>query len=163
MQHSKAIALLLTASMLTACTEPNGAPGRGIENGGALSKEDVGVGVGVVSGGLIGSAFGSGAGQVAAVIGGALLGGILGDAVGKSLDNADRAAYDRASQHAMDTGTTEHWSNGDNHGTVIPKHEYTNDAGQLCRQYTQTIYIGSEKHTGHGTACKQPDGTWQIQ
>jgi len=164
MQRSKYIAVLLAASMLVSCTEPDGSPGRGIENGGALSKKDVGTAVGVVGGGLIGSAFGAGAGQVAAVIGGGLLGGILGNSVGQSMDNADRAAYDRASQRAMETGQTRGWRNNDtgNYGIVKPYKNYTNYEGQYCRKYKQRIYIDGEKHTGHGTACREDDGTWKI-
>jgi len=111
MRHSKLIAVLLTASMLTACTEPDGSPGRGVENGGALSNQDVGVAVGAVGGGVAGAFIGAGWVQVAAIAGGALLGGALGGVIGHSMDKADRIAYDRASQHAMETGETETWKN----------------------------------------------------
>jgi len=165
MQPSKFVAALLTASMLTACTEPNGAPGRGIENGGALSKTDVGVAVGAVAGGIGGAFIGNGAGQVAAVIGGVLLGGVLGGVIGQSLDNHDRAAYDRASQHAMETGQSQSWNNEEtgHHGTIHPHHRYMNDEGRYCREYTQTIYIDGKSHEGRGTACRQDDGTWRIK
>jgi len=160
--HSKWIAIMVTATMLTACTEPNGAPGRGIENGGALSKTDVGTAVGAIGGGVIGSTIGGGAGKVAAVIGGTLLGGILGNAVGRSLDNADMASYEQASQNAMETGHTRKWRNGDNSGTIVPHKRYTDDEGRYCREYSQTIYVGNERHTGYGTACRRDDGTWRI-
>ena len=162
MHNTKTMAIILTATMLTACTEPNGAPGRGVENGGALSGTDVGTAVGAVGGGVIGYQFGGGAGKALATLGGALLGGILGNAVGKSMDNAALASYDQASQRAMETGHRETWSNGVNHGTVYPHKRYTNDEGQYCRQYNQTIYVDNEKHTGHGTACREEDGTWRI-
>jgi len=162
MRYSKYIAVVLTASMLTACTEPNGAPGRGIENGGTLSKTDVGTAVGAIGGGVLGSTIGGGAGRVAAVIGGTLLGGILGNSIGQSMDRADMASYDQASQSAMETGHARSWRNGDNRGTFVPHHRYTNDEGQYCRAYTQTIYINGEKHIGHGTACREEDGVWRI-
>jgi surface antigen len=81
------------------------------------------------------------------------------------MDNADRAAYDRASQRAMESGRAQSWKNTDsgNHGTITPKPSYTNSEGQPCRKYTQTIYINGEKHRGYGTACRQADGTWHIQ
>ena len=148
--------------MLTACTEPNGAPGRGIENGGALSNTDVGTAVGAVGGGVLGSTIGGGAGRVVAVIGGALLGGFLGNAVGRSMDRADMETYDRASQNAMETGETRTWRHGNNHGVITPSHRYTNSEGQYCRKYHQTIYIGSERHVGYVTACRKPDRTWRI-
>ena len=162
MKNSKPVAIMLSAIMLVSCTEPNGAPGRGFEHGGALNKEDVGTAVGVVGGGIIGSTIGGGAGRTIAIIGGGLLGGILGNSVGKSLDRADMASYEQASQNAMETGHTRTWKNGDNHGKIVPYKRYTNDEGQYCREYTQTIYVGDERHQGHGTACRESDGTWRI-
>lgn len=32
-----------------------------------------------------------------------------------------------------------------------------------CREFTQTISIGGQLQKGIGTACLQPDGSWQIQ
>ncbi len=112
--------------------------------------------------GVIGSTIGGGAGAVAATIGGALLGGILGNSIGKSMDRSDMANYDQASQSAMETGHTRTWHNGDNHGTVVPHKRYTDDEGRHCREYTQTIVVAGETHQGHGTACREEDGTWRI-
>lgn len=168
MKHSPklsvALSALLTASMLTACTEPDGRPGRGIENGGALSKANVGVAAGVVTGGLIGSAIGGGTGQVAAIIGGGLLGGILGNEIGSSLDRADRVAYDRASHRAMETGKARRWSNAHtgNRGTITPHKRYRDDEGRYCREYTQIVTVDGKHHSGNGTACRMKDGTWKI-
>jgi len=160
----KIIAILLTASILASCNQ-GGAPGPGLMHGGStLNKEDVGTGIGAIGGGILGSTIGSGAGKTAAVIGGILLGGILGNVVGQSLDNADRAAYDRASQQAMEQGKRQSWKNTDNghHGTITPTKRYTNDEGQSCRDYTQSIYVDGKRHTGHGTACREADGSWHI-
>lgn len=164
MQNSKLIAALLAASILTACTEPNGEPGRGIENGGALSKRDVGIAAGVVSGVAVGSLIGGGAGQVVAMVGGGLLGGMLGNSIGASMDNADRAAYDRASQQAMESGQTRTWNNSDSghSGSITPRKRYKNAEGQYCRQYTQRIVIDGKNKQGRGTACRADDGTWNI-
>lgn len=38
-------------------------------------------------------------------------------------------------------------------------HAYDNQP--YCREYTETIKIGNELHEGYGTACMQPDGSWQ--
>lgn len=160
----KLLVVVLSASMLTACAEPDGSPGRGVMHGGSLSKSDVGTVAGAIGGGVIGSTIGSGTGQVAATIGGALLGGMLGNSIGSSMDNADRANYDEASQYAMESGRTRSWRNdySGNYGTIRPTRRYTNDAGFYCREYNQTIYVDGQRHTGHGTACRQEDGTWQI-
>jgi surface antigen len=164
MPHSKLLSLAVIASMLAACTEADGSPGRGVMHGGALSKSDIGTAAGVIGGGVIGSTIGSGAGQVAATIGGALLGGILGDAIGSNMDDNDRDTYDRASQNAMETGRSKSWKNSrsGNYGTIHPRKRYRNDEGQYCREYTQTITVDGQKHSGHGTACREEDGTWRI-
>lgn len=165
MKNSKlVVALLISTSLLTACTEPNGTPGRGIENGGALSKANVGTAAGVVGGVAVGSMIGGGAGRVVAMVGGGLLGGMLGNMVGASMDNADRAAYDRASQEAMESGRSRTWNNADNghHGSIRPNKRYENEYGQYCREYTQKIVIDGKSQQGHGTACRQDDGTWEL-
>jgi surface antigen len=164
MKYAKLTAALCVATILSACTEPDGSPARGVMNGGAPSKQEIGTVAGVVGGGLIGSAFGSGTGQALAIVGGALLGGVLGNVVGGNMDDADRAAYERASQRAMNTGSTQTWRNSESghRGSVTPGKRYTNDAGNYCRAYTQKIVIEGKTHTGHGTACRDDDGTWRI-
>jgi len=167
MKTTKFIAVALTATMLTACTQPNGAPNTGIMNGGGLNKQDIGTLGGAIGGGVIGSTMGRGAGKTAATLGGALLGGVLGNQIGKSLDNADMAAYNQASQRAMENGPSGQalpWKNAQtgHSGTVTPSAPYQTSSGQYCREYTQTINVGGQSQQGHGTACRQPDGSWQI-
>ena len=38
----------------------------------------------------------------------------------------------------------------------------SNDEGNYCREYTQTIVVDGKRHTGHGTACRDENGTWNI-
>lgn len=167
MKTSKVLAIALTATMLTACTQPNGAPNGGILNGGGFNKQDIGTGIGAIGGGVLGSTMGKGAGKTAATLGGALLGGILGNQVGKSLDNADLAAYNATSQKALETaqpGQALPWKNpqSGNSGTVTPSNYYQNANGQYCREYNQTINVGGKTQSGYGTACRQADGSWKI-
>lgn len=35
--------------------------------------------------------------------------------------------------------------------------------GQYCREYTETVEIGGRRESGYGTACLQPDGSWEKQ
>jgi len=162
MRISKWVALTVTASMLTACAEPDGSPGRGVMQGGSLNKTDVGTAAGAIGGGVLGSTIGGGAGSVAATIGGALLGGFLGNSVGQSLDNADMASYNQASQNAMETGQSRRWSHNGRSGSIHPQKRYRNEDGRYCREYSQTIVVDGRKHQGHGTACREDDGSWQI-
>ena len=73
-------------------------------------------------------------------------------------------SYNRASQRAMDTGSAQSWKNphSGNYGSIRPNKRYRNEEGQYCREYTQTIYIDGSNHSGHGTACWEEDGTWNI-
>ena len=32
-----------------------------------------------------------------------------------------------------------------------------------CREYTEVFQIGGRSHQGYGTACLQPDGSWEKQ
>ncbi len=164
MLHSKFVAVVLATSMLVACTEPGGEPGRGVMQGGSPNKSDIGTAAGAIGGGIIGYQFGGGAGKALATVGGALLGGMLGRSIGSSMDNADKVAYDNASQRAMETGRSQSWKNphSGHYGSVTPQRRYVDDEGQLCREYTQTIYIDGKKNTGRGTACREDDGTWRL-
>lgn len=164
MVRSKIIACAAVLAMMTACSEPDGSPGRGVMQGGALNKRDVGTAAGVVGGAVLGSTIGGGSGRAVAMIAGGLLGGALGNSIGGSLDNADQASYDRASQRAMESGSTQTWRNSEsgNYGTIRPNKRYRNADGQYCREYTQSIIIDGRSHKGHGTACREADGTWEI-
>ncbi len=136
-------------------------------SGGNVNKQDIGTLAGVVGGGIIGSNVGGGKGKIAGTIGGALLGGLIGSEIGRSLDSADRAAMEGSTQRALETsqpGQSLPWKNAQsgNSGTITPSNYYQNSQGQYCREYTQTITVGGKRQEGHGTACRQPDGSWKI-
>ena len=168
MKFSSLIAAVAAGSMLAACAPQGSAPNRGVMQGGGVNKADVGTLAGAIGGGVLGHNIGGGSGKTIATIGGTLLGAYLGNSVGSSLDNADMAAYHEASQRALETaqpGQSLPWKNAQtgNYGTVTPKSYYKNQAGEYCREYTQTLVVGGKKQDGYGTACRQPDGSWQIQ
>jgi surface antigen len=167
MQTKQIISVAVATLMLTACQQPGQYPGTGVMNGGSINKQDIGTVGGAIGGGIIGSNIGKGKGAIAGTIAGALLGGAFGSNIGQSLDNADRAAAEQASQNALEKGQPGQslpWKNSQtgNYGTVTPSNYYTNSNGQYCREYTQTINVGGKTQQGHGTACRQQDGTWQI-
>lgn len=162
MKTKPILALALTAVMVTACQQPGG-----YNSSSSLNKQDVGTVLGGVAGGVAGYQFGGGAGKAAATIGGSLLGAYLGREIGASLDRADLAYYNQTSQKAMETaqaGQSLPWKNPEtgNSGTITPSNYYQTASGQYCREYQQTITVGGKSQQGHGTACRQPDGSWQI-
>lgn len=159
---------LLSVAVLAGCQQQ---PGQDImgnpTNNGGISKKSVGTIGGAVVGGVLGSKVGGGTGNAIAIGLGTLLGAGLGSSIGESLDRADMQYYHQTSQQAMEVGQPGQafpWQNpqSGNSGTVTPSNYYQNSAGQYCREYAQTINVGGSAQSGYGTACRQPDGTWQI-
>ena len=37
-----------------------------------------------------------------------------------------------------------------------------NRNGRYCREFQQTITVGGQSQQGYGTACRQPDGSWEM-
>lgn len=128
----------------------------------SVTNQDVGTLGGAALGGLIGSRFGGGTGQLVAVGAGALAGAYLGGKIGKSMDDADRAKMNGAFENNA-VGQPAYWQNSKT-GTsynVTPTRNVTVDGNQYCREYRSTANIAGKKQQVYGTACRQPDGTWQ--
>jgi surface antigen len=128
-------------------------------------KMGIGAALGAAGGGLLGAAAGGGAAGIAA---GVLLGGLVGGATGSYLDDQDKRTAAAAAQQALNdkpSGTTTTWKNPDsgNSGSVTPIRTYQTQTGQYCREYEQTVTIGGKPQKSYGTACRQPDGSWQLQ
>ena len=126
-----------------------------------------------VLGSVLGAAGGAGiaalaGGSPAAIVGAGLGGALIGGYVGHRLDNRDKQLAAQAAQRAFEqnqAGQASVWQNPDsgNSGSITPTRTYQINNGQYCREYRQMIVIGGEQQQAYGTACRQPDGTWQIQ
>ncbi len=144
---------LLVALLVTGCESP---------------KQTIGTLGGGAIGALAGSAIGKGRGNVVATAVGAVAGALIGGYAGGQLDKADRERAERTAQMALEgtkTGQMAQWNNPDtgNRGTITPIRTFQAQGGQYCREYTQVIYVGGKKQEAYGTACRQPDGAWQVQ
>jgi surface antigen len=130
---------------------------------GPMNNEGVGTLTGGVVGGLIGSQFGGGSGKVAAAAGGALLGAFLGGKIGRTMDRQDQIEMQMALETAP-TGTPKRWVNPNNGNryVVTPRRTYYVEQ-QPCREYVTSAVIGGKTEKIYGTACRQADGSWQIQ
>ena len=148
------LAIALAALMLAGCVTEGG------------PKQGVGTVLGAAGGGLLGAQFGRGRGRLAATAAGVFLGAMLGNSIGRSLDRADRAAVTRAQDeaHRAPVNETISWRNPEsgNYGTVTPVREGVSSSGRQCREYHHTVVIGGRQEEAYGTACLQPDGSWQI-
>ncbi|MCP5366832.1 MAG: glycine zipper 2TM domain-containing protein [Hyphomicrobiales bacterium] len=117
--------------------------------------------LGAVLGAAVGSQFGKGSGRAAAIIGGSVLGAVIGGNIGRSMDSQDQYQANSALETAR-TGQAVAWRNPDNGNefTVTPTRTYES-SGTYCREYTTWGYIGGYEEKLYGTACRQPDGSWQ--
>ncbi|WP_085899925.1 RT0821/Lpp0805 family surface protein [Kiloniella majae] len=155
MKVKASIAVLLIALSTTACSNDTGI------------KQTVGGLGGALAGGLLGAQFGKGSGQIVAAAAGAVVGGFLGSEVGRYMDDEDKRKADTAYNQAQaaPVGQTIAWNNPDsgNSGTVTPVRDGTSSEGKYCREYQQTVVIGGKTEEAYGTACRQEDGSWEIQ
>lgn len=159
---SKFMILAFALTSLTACQQ-----GQYMREDGNIKKETMGTLAGAGLGAYLGSKVGGGSGRYVGTAVGTLLGAGLGASVGESLDKADMDYYHNSSQDTLETGTTGRsstWRNPDtgNSGTITPTRTFEVSNGEYCREYTQTINVGGSTERAYGTACRQPDGSWQI-
>lgn len=129
-------------------------------------RENTGTLVGALAGAVVGSQFGGSTGaRVAAGVAGAALGGMIGNRIGSALDDEDRQRAYAAQMDALESGSSGApvaWRNPDSgrYGNIVPGPAYDSPNGLKCRQFTHTIYIDGRPQTARGTACRNPDGTW---
>lgn len=128
-------------------------------------QEQTGMVIGGILGGVLGNQVGGGHGRTAAIIAGTLAGAAIGGAVGHSMDETDRLRTAQTLE-TVRTGVPSHWHNPDtgNDYTVVPTSTYEAPNGSgPCREYTMDAVIGGRPEKVYGKACRQPDGSWQVQ
>lgn len=80
-------------------------------------------------------------------------------ALDPSAQRRAREAELRALQNGR-TGMPISWRNGKVRGEVVPGPRYQVNAYN-CRDYVHTVYGEGQPLRVRGTACRQPNGTWQ--
>lgn len=132
-------------------------------NAGRCNRELIGQILGGATGAAVGSQIGDGRGRIIAIIGGTLVGFFLGGEIGRMMDEADHLCVDQALEYAPDGQTIVWRTPGENqHYQVTPRKTYQVDNGRYCREYMVTSIVGDETVQTYGTACRRPDGSWQI-
>ena len=126
------------------------------------SKQDQGMIIGAVAGGILGNQVGGGSGQVFANMVGSVAGAAIGGSIGRTMDETDRLNAAMALENVQ-TGVPSTWINPDTgyQYVMTPTNTYSGAAGP-CREYTMDATIGGRTEQVYGTACRQPDGSWQI-
>jgi len=125
------------------------------------------IGCGAAAGGWAGSTIGHGKGRLVATAAGTFLGGLIGNQIGRSMDRTDRLYAVRSAGDALERepdGGYAHWENPNtgNSGYTVPTRTYETAPGRYCREYQTTVVVGGRTQSGYGTACRQPDGSWQV-
>jgi surface antigen len=117
--------------------------------------------IGGAAGGVVGSQIGKGSSRTAATIGGAIAGVLIGGAIGRSMDEADQACVAQTLEQAWARHAVA-WSNPvGGHYRVLPLEGFEDHEGRICRDYRTTATIEGRQQEIYGTACRQPDGSWQ--
>lgn len=136
-------------------------------------REQSGMMLGAALGGLFGAAasysrhddyyHGGDGYSTAAIVIGAIAGAAIGGAIGRQMDEQDYAYASYAMENSR-TGESTTWSNPDTgyDYRMTPTDTYYSESGP-CREYTLQAEIGGRPETVYGTACRQPDGSWQIE
>ena len=132
------------------------------------NKETGGMLGGAALGGLVGSQFGGGSGAAIATTVGVFLGGMAGRSIGASMDANDKQQMGSTFQTALERAPTNQpveWSNPEtgNSGVTVPTSTHKQPDGRYCREYQHKIRVAGELSHSYGTACRQVDGTWEIQ
>ena len=127
-----------------------------------------------VVGGLVGATLGYGlgkghSGKDKAILGGLVLGAMAGDWIGNQMSQAGQQAHTQTVANTLEyaqQGHTNHWQNPDAYqreqGKVQVVKTFQNTTGHYCREFTQQITVGGQTQNGYGTACRMPDGQWQM-
>ncbi|MDP7156412.1 MAG: RT0821/Lpp0805 family surface protein, partial [Arenicellales bacterium] len=91
-------------------------------------------------------------------------------AIGKDLDERDKQLMNNNFQNTLEyskSGEQSGWSNPDSghSGTTVakPATQSTTVGYEYCREFTTTVNVAGEDQQGYGTACRKPDGSWEIQ
>lgn len=80
------------------------------------------------------------------------------------LDEAQQRALEDAQIRATTApvGDSITWNQGGASGSVTALRDGVSSAGRYCREFQQTVTIGGKTEQAYGTACQEPDGTWEI-
>lgn len=119
------------------------------------TKSETGAAVGATAGGAVGLA----AGGTSGLLIGAALGGLFGYGAGRQIEREDQ----RRMAAALDQNRPVTWTNP--HTGVVyvlqPTQSFT-QRGQPCRNFHLEGDLERNEQNYVGTACRQPDGSWQI-
>jgi hypothetical protein len=80
------------------------------------------------------------------------------------LNEAQERAHEEAQVQASSAPIGERiiWNQGGASGSVTAVRDGTSTQGRYCREFQQQVSVGGRTEQAYGTACQQPDGSWEI-
>ena len=147
--RSTTLASVIALSLLAGCA--------------TVTKEQTGAIVGGAAGAVIGAQVGEGSGRDIAIALGAIAGSMIGAQIGRYMDEQDRINTALVLEKNR-TGETSTWKNPDtgNSYAVTPTRTYEAPDQGPCREFTMDAEIGGDNQQVYGTACREPDGSWNM-
>lgn len=136
----------------------------GLVVSGCATKGQSGAGIGALAGAVVGSQLGPSSNRGENAIIGAALGAFLGYAIGNEMDKQDRLRLNDVYEKGPSNRTTS-WVNPDsgNQYRVTPKPAYKGPQDRPCREARVEAVINGKPETVVSTACRAPDGMWELQ
>ena len=82
----------------------------------------------------------------------------------EAMNEAQMRAHEAAIAEAASAPLNDEiiWNDSGASGSVTPIRDGHTADGRACREFQQRISIGGKTEQAYGTACQQPDGSWQI-
>lgn len=88
------------------------------------------------------------------------LGLIIFNELNEYQQRAHEAALSEATMAPI--GSAIIWNQSGRSGSVTAVRDGATPDGRPCREFRQEVIIGGDKTEAYGTACQQPDGSWQV-
>lgn len=81
-----------------------------------------------------------------------------------NMNERQQRSYEQAQVTAASApiGQTITWNDSGAFGSVTPLRDGTSSSGAYCREFRQTVTIGGRTEDAFGTACRKPDGAWEV-
>ena len=100
----------------------------------------------------------------ASVIMGSVAGGALGNYLGKD-DAGKHVRTNLSALEHLGAGQTARWHDNKtgNSGSTRVNRVFTASNGRPCKDYVETVHTAEKTVTEEATACRQPNGAWQLR
>jgi surface antigen len=119
------------------------------------------------AGGLVsaaaGAPFGKNKGTLAATAVGALIAAAVGRPASHGIARQEEICFSQSFEHVPDRGTVAWMDPVEGvHYAVTPTKTAKAADGRYCREYEARATVNGQAAGTYGTACRQPDGRWEL-